>query len=175
MKNRKKFNEIYKGVFNQEKKVTPIQIDNNLTKPIKEKEITIFQAKTIDNKKEIAIDSSTELHGIDVFKVNLNKLNKYIKGDKVFILKRQLISDIFMNNYNLGENLFSENINSLFITNKRDKRISFMKENTKTMHNNLNNSVRAIIDYDHLPTKQEQLNESEIQTKIKNNYLMILK
>ena len=191
MKPRKKFNEIYKGLFNQEKKSDPILNESsNHYKKQDDKEKDVEKEKEKDKKTQQKLNTSSnniEVNKTEViqpvfYKHSFTRINKFIKTDRLFLLKRQFICDIFLNHDNEQENLFSNNINSLFLSQQRKENISFMKDPNKNLQMNKVNS--GIFDFNQIPVlniNQDKFisstpnDDDKIRTKLKNNYMKLFK
>lgn len=192
MKPRKKFNEIYKGLFNQEKKSDPILNESsNHYKKQDDREKDVEKEKEKDKKTQQKLNTSSnnniEVNKTEViqpvfYKHSFTRINKFIKTDRLFLLKRQFICDIFLNHDNEQECLFSNNINSLFLSQQRKENISFMKDPNKNLQMNKVNS--GIFDFNQIPVlniNQDKFisstpnDDDKIRTKLKNNYMKLFK
>ncbi len=191
MKARKKFNEIYKGLFNQEKK-SDLMVNDHITytKPEdmdKNKELEKEREKDKKTQMKLTTNNSNnevikhEISQPVFYKHTFTRINKFIKTDRLFLLKRQFICDIFLNHNNEQESLFSNNINSLFLSQSRKENISFMKEPKNQNINKLNSGLLDINPISTLNINQNKFlldtpaDDEQIKTKLKNNYMKLFK
>lgn len=129
MKNRKKFNELYRGLFNQEKKSSvPLADMSRLNHSNRQSEkndqsstkLTINDDKHKLSEQTTALKScikqeSTIIELVPItYSKQLSKINRLMKNNKLYLLKRQYLGEVFTAQSIEYESIFDVRVTSLF-------------------------------------------------------------